>query len=271
MTEELKALDEAINWLQARCDEAAYRDGMYYSTIRTLIEASRAYADLMRVTDEDRAEQSPERRRWQAKKARTLIHISCDGAPVCEVSVSANHVHEDYPGCKRDWIKRQEQFAETIVKACNALAAPQIDGAKRDQSQPVSDAPGLEKVREALIQGKHYARLLIARNEIENIDNTHHNRALEKMEQALAILGQQAAPDSRSCTCHPSEATTPCAKRYAASDCNPLAALRAKVEGMKKDKRVQEPLTMGQAIENGRIDIHNAALDAVLDAMRGGE
>jgi len=66
---------------------------------------------------------------WKATKARTLIHISCDGHPVCEVSVSTGHVHEDYPGCKRDYAAKQEAAAAFIVEACNRAALAKTGGA----------------------------------------------------------------------------------------------------------------------------------------------
>ena len=59
---------------------------------------------------------------WQLKKARTLLHIGA-ASPVCEISISANHVHEDYPGCKRDYVSRQEANARLINAAPDLLAA----------------------------------------------------------------------------------------------------------------------------------------------------
>lgn len=58
---------------------------------------------------------------WKAVKARTMIHIM-GKSPVCSISTSANHVHEDYPGCKRDYVARQEANAAFIVKAANCHA-----------------------------------------------------------------------------------------------------------------------------------------------------
>lgn len=45
-------LEEAIVWLQARCDEAAFRDGMYYSTIEAVLEAARKYAEIQKLAPE---------------------------------------------------------------------------------------------------------------------------------------------------------------------------------------------------------------------------
>jgi len=39
----------------------------------------------------------------------------------------------------------------------------------------------------ALSVGKHYAKLLIARNEIEDTDNTHHIRSLNEINEAIAL------------------------------------------------------------------------------------
>ena len=59
---------------------------------------------------------------WTANKARTLIHISGE-SPVCEISVSANHIHEDFPGCKQQYIQRQKANARLISTAPKLLEA----------------------------------------------------------------------------------------------------------------------------------------------------
>jgi hypothetical protein len=59
---------------------------------------------------------------WAAEKARTLIHIA-GPSPVCEISVSANHVHEDYPGCRAEYVAQQEANAAFIVAAVNYVRA----------------------------------------------------------------------------------------------------------------------------------------------------
>jgi len=61
---------------------------------------------------------------WRAKKVRTLIHIGGDSG-VCEISVSASHVHEDFPGAKMAYIARQEANAHLIAAAPDLLEALQ--------------------------------------------------------------------------------------------------------------------------------------------------
>lgn len=64
---------------------------------------------------------------WVARKIRTRIHIGRgeyskigEYSHVCEITVSAKHVYEDYPGRRRDFIARQEANAAFIVKAVNS-------------------------------------------------------------------------------------------------------------------------------------------------------
>lgn len=42
----------------------------------------------------------------KVEQARTILHVTGD-SPICEISISANHVHEDYRGCKADYVERQ--------------------------------------------------------------------------------------------------------------------------------------------------------------------
>lgn len=66
---------------------------------------------------------------WKVTKARTVLHIASDEESVVGISLSANHVYEDYPGCKREFIERQEANARLIAAAPEMLAA--IEGALR--------------------------------------------------------------------------------------------------------------------------------------------
>jgi len=61
---------------------------------------------------------------WRSKKARTLIHVQGD-SPICEISVSANHIHEDSPGAKASYIATQEANARLIAAAPDLLDALQ--------------------------------------------------------------------------------------------------------------------------------------------------
>lgn len=51
--------------------------------------------------------------------ARTLLHIANEW-PVATISISANHIREDYPGCKRDFVARQKAIAARIVLTWNS-------------------------------------------------------------------------------------------------------------------------------------------------------
>lgn len=59
---------------------------------------------------------------WEVRKGRTLLHV-VGAQPVCEISVSANHVHEDAPGDKALYIARQEANARLIAAAPELLEA----------------------------------------------------------------------------------------------------------------------------------------------------
>lgn len=63
---------------------------------------------------------------WEVRKARTLLHIIGSEAPVCAISISANHVHEDKPGDKARWRAEQEANARLIAAAPELLAAAEI-------------------------------------------------------------------------------------------------------------------------------------------------
>lgn len=58
---------------------------------------------------------------WEVRQARTLLHVVGDG-PVCGISISANHVHEDKPGDKARFIERQHANARLIAAAPDLLA-----------------------------------------------------------------------------------------------------------------------------------------------------
>ncbi len=57
---------------------------------------------------------------WRVIEGRTLLHIGGEG-PVCSISVSANHVHEDEPGTKRRYIERQRANARLVSASPDLL------------------------------------------------------------------------------------------------------------------------------------------------------
>lgn len=89
---------------------------------------------------------------WKGTKARTLIHISKDGAPVCEISISANHVHEDYPGARKAYIARQEKFAEEIVRNGNSHEALVAMVRRLANAVDVSEFNGLKNEAMKLVE-----------------------------------------------------------------------------------------------------------------------
>lgn len=61
---------------------------------------------------------------WRILRGRSVLHVvGADGSGVCGISLSANHVHEDYPGCKRDYIERQKANAAMVAATADLLQA----------------------------------------------------------------------------------------------------------------------------------------------------
>ena len=70
---------------------------------------------------------------WTAQKARSVIHVG-GFSKVCEISTSANHVYEDYPGAKKEFIEKQEHNAAYLEAANPATILALIERVRELES-----------------------------------------------------------------------------------------------------------------------------------------